>query len=63
MSSAIDRLHLLELMKSPELQLIEVLAEPEYLEAHLPGAINISLKELNATAVSGLDKSAPTVVY
>ncbi len=44
-------------------QLIEVLPEQEYLEEHLPGAINIPLKSLNADAVSHLDSARPTVVY
>ena len=44
-------------------QLIEVLPDKEYAEEHLPGAINIPLKSLNAEAVSDLDRSGPVVVY
>lgn len=44
-------------------QLVEVLPAAEYAEEHLPGAINIPLKELDATAVEPLDRSRPVVVY
>ena len=44
-------------------QLVEVLPRDEYREQHLPGAINIPLKELDADAVAGLDRTAPVIVY
>lgn len=44
-------------------QLVEVLPEAEYREEHLPGAINIPLKELDAQTTAGLDKTNPVVVY
>jgi rhodanese-related sulfurtransferase len=44
-------------------QLVEVLPEAEYADEHLPGAINIPLKELDETGVSGLKREAPVVVY
>jgi rhodanese-related sulfurtransferase len=44
-------------------QLVEVLPADEYEEEHLPGAINIPLKELDADSTSKLDKSVPTIVY
>ena len=44
-------------------QLVEVLPEAEYAEAHLPGAINIPLKELTARTTAGLDRDRPVVVY
>jgi rhodanese-related sulfurtransferase len=44
-------------------QLIEVLPIAEYTEMHLPGAVNIPLKTLDAAATAGLDRSQPTVVY
>jgi rhodanese-related sulfurtransferase len=44
-------------------QLVEVLPEEDYRELHLPGAVNIPLKELDAETTSGLDKSNPVVVY
>jgi rhodanese-related sulfurtransferase len=44
-------------------QLVEVLPEPEFAEEHLPGAINIPLKQLDAQSVSSLDRSRAVVVY
>lgn len=44
-------------------QLIEVLPEKEYVEEHLPGAINIPLKSMNRDSAAALDRSRPTVVY
>ena len=44
-------------------QLVEVLPAVEYDEEHLPGAINIPLKTLDESAVTGLDRARPVVVY
>ncbi len=44
-------------------QLVEVLPEAEYAEAHLPGAVNIPLKQLDARAAGVLDRDRPVVVY
>jgi rhodanese-related sulfurtransferase len=44
-------------------QLVEVLPLEEYREEHLPGALSIPLKELDAETTAGLDKSNPVVVY
>jgi rhodanese-related sulfurtransferase len=44
-------------------QLIEVLPEAEYAEEHLPGAINIPLKTLDAASTAQLDKTQAVVVY
>ena len=43
-------------------QLIEVLPAGDYDWAHLPGAINHPLKELDARA-GQLDRSRPVIVY
>jgi rhodanese-related sulfurtransferase len=51
------------LLKDGDPQLIEVLPEHEYEEEHLLGSINIPLKSMRPDAVSGLDKSRPTIVY
>ena len=56
----IDRLR--ELLDSGP-QLVEVLPAEEFEEEHLPGAINIPLKELDAESTATLDKSNPVVVY
>ena len=45
-------------------QLVEVLSVAEYTDEHLPGAINLPLKELDATTgAARLDRSRPVVVY
>jgi rhodanese-related sulfurtransferase len=44
-------------------QLVEVLPEPEYAEVHLPTAINIPLKTLDADSTAQLDKTKAVVVY
>jgi rhodanese-related sulfurtransferase len=44
-------------------QLVEVLPAAEYEEEHLPGAVSIPLKTLDASTVSALDRDAPVIVY
>jgi rhodanese-related sulfurtransferase len=44
-------------------QLLEVLPDAEYQEEHLPGALSIPLKTLDAETTAGLDKGRPVVVY
>ncbi len=44
-------------------QLVEVLPAEEYDELHLPGAINLPLKELDAQHAERLDRARPVVVY
>jgi rhodanese-related sulfurtransferase len=44
-------------------QLVEVLPAEEYAEEHLPSAINIPLKTLDAETAAQLDKTRPVVVY
>jgi phage shock protein E len=44
-------------------QVVEVLPAREYVEEHLPGAINIPLKTLDETAAARLDRTRPVVVY
>ena len=44
-------------------QLVEVLPEPEYTEVHLPGALNIPLKQLDRETAAQLDRSRPVIVY
>ena len=44
-------------------QLVEVLPGAEYEEEHLPGAINIPLKQMTEEAVAGLDRDRPVIVY
>jgi rhodanese-related sulfurtransferase len=44
-------------------QLVEVLPAEEYEEEHLPGAINIPLKTLDADSTAQLDRGRPVIVY
>ena len=44
-------------------QLVDVLGEDDFRHDHLPGAINIPLKQLDETAVAGLDRGRPVLVY
>jgi rhodanese-related sulfurtransferase len=44
-------------------QLVEVLPEDEYREEHIPGAVAIPLKTLDAATVEGLDRTRPVIVY
>jgi rhodanese-related sulfurtransferase len=44
-------------------QLVEVLPAEEYEELHLPGAVNIPLKQLDAESTPQLDPGRDIVVY
>ncbi len=44
-------------------QLLEVLPAAEYTDEHLPGAVNIPLKQLDATTATQLDPTRPVIVY
>jgi rhodanese-related sulfurtransferase len=44
-------------------QLVEVLPAAEYAEEHLSGAVNLPLKQLDATTAAQLDRARPVVVY
>jgi rhodanese-related sulfurtransferase len=44
-------------------QLVDVLPEAEHAEAHLPGAISLPLKQLDAQSAAALDRERPVVVY
>ena len=52
-----------ELLAESETQLVEVLPPAEYEELHIPGAISIPLKTLDAQTTAGLDKTKAVVVY
>ena len=44
-------------------QLVDVLGEDDFEHAHLPGAINIPLKQLDEKAAGRLDRNRPVLVY
>ena len=60
-----NRIELAELQRliGAGAQIVETLPESEYREAHLPGAINIPIKALDAATTAGLDRARAVVVY
>ena len=44
-------------------QVVEVLPAEKYKEQHIPGALSIPLKELDAGTVAVLDRGRPVAVY
>ncbi len=44
-------------------QLVEVLPAKEYAEDHIPGAVNLPLRRLEAEARDLLDAHRPVIVY
>ena len=59
----ITRAELVGLIETDSVQLVDVLPEREFLESHIPGAVNVPLKTLNAETVSLLSRDKPVVVY
>jgi rhodanese-related sulfurtransferase len=51
------------LLADEQAQLVEVLPVEEYDDEHLPGAINIPLKELDRETTRVLDRTRPVIVY
>ena len=62
MAREIDRDGLRRLMEQGA-QLVDVLPPPEYSEDHLPAAINLPLRKIEAEASQVLDPSRPVIVY
>ncbi len=62
MTTAVFRDEVRRLVEEEGARLVEVLPREEY-EEHLPGAINIPLKELNRETATRLQRDAPVVVY
>ncbi len=44
-------------------QLLDVMSREAYEDSHLPGAIHISLKELDEQSAARLDRDAPVITY
>ena len=44
-------------------QLVDVMPAAEFAEQHLPGAVNLPLKDLDAAATAELEPDRPVVVY
>jgi rhodanese-related sulfurtransferase len=62
MATRIDLAQLQELLDGGG-QLVEVLPAAEHADEHLPGAISLPLKQLDATTAARLDRSRPVIVY
>jgi rhodanese-related sulfurtransferase len=62
MAKRIDHARVRELLAAGA-QVVEVLPEEEYRQEHLPGAVNIPLKTLDAKTTADLDKRRAVVVY
>jgi len=62
MPKAIDRREVQRLVAAGA-QLVEVLKPQEYEKEHLPGAINLPLRSLDAQTTSALDRNRPVIVY
>jgi phage shock protein E len=62
MLTASTREQVLDLVASGA-QLVEVLPQDEYDEEHLPGAVHLPLRRLDAAAAGVLDRTRPVVVY
>jgi len=58
----IDRDQVRRLMEQGA-QIVDVLPAREYGEDHLPGAINLPLRKIEADATRVLDPSRPVIVY
>ena len=63
MVKEIDRTELLRLLDEEGAQIVDVLPEAEYTEAHIPGAVNIPLKQLSTETAAVLDPGRPVVAY
>ena len=62
MPTPIDRHHVQGLIDAGA-RLVEVLPAAEYAEEHLPGAINLPLKQLDSATAKVLDPSRSVIVY
>ena len=60
---SINRTDLLHLLEDDGVQLVDVLPEAEYERSHIPGALNVPLKTLDAGSTQHLDRAKPVVVY
>jgi rhodanese-related sulfurtransferase len=63
MPTSIDRHQVQRPLAEQQAQLLEVLPAAEYDDEHLPGAINIPLKELDRQTTSRLDRGRPVIAY
>ena len=50
-------------LRSEGAQVVEVLPKAEYEWAHITGAANLPLKQMNRESAGRLDRSRPVVIY
>ena len=62
MPTSIDRDEVRRLVAAGA-QLVDVLPSAEFEEEHLPGAINIPLKDLDRATARQLERGRPVIVY
>jgi rhodanese-related sulfurtransferase len=60
---AVERDDVVRLLREEQAQLVEVLPTDEYEDEHLPGAINIPLKTLDAATAGQLERARPVIAY
>jgi rhodanese-related sulfurtransferase len=63
MPTPIDRDEVQRLRRGERAQLVEVLPADEFVDEHLPGAVNIPLKELDRHSAASLERERPVIVY
>ncbi len=63
MVTIIDRDEVQRLVAESDAQLVEVLPRAEYEWAHLVGAVNLPLKELDESSAGQLDRDRPVIAY
>ena len=63
MPTPIDRDELQRLWRDEGAQLVEVLPADDFGDEHLPGAVNLPLKELDRRSAASLEASRPVIVY
>lgn len=63
MPTRIDRDEVRRLLADEDAQLVEVMPEAEYGDEHLPGAVNIPLKQLDRKRAAELHRGRPVILY
>ncbi|MBW3536826.1 MAG: hypothetical protein KY395_03530 [Actinobacteria bacterium] len=63
MPKSADRNLVQELLEQRDAQLAEVLPHEEYEDEHLPDAVHLPLREIDADSTAGLDRGRPIIVY
>jgi rhodanese-related sulfurtransferase len=63
MPTSIDRAELQRLVRDEQAQVVEVLPAEDFEQEHIPGAVSLPLKQLDAASAGALDPSRPVIVY